>query len=203
MKIVTLPLALLSAFALTACGGGSSSSDIAPPATPSKLAAYAGTWVLQCLDHGVQTLTVVASTSPDTVSVMPRTEYFSQSNCTGTVVATVTRTTEAFKYERTIDARVVFNPGESAVMSKVDLVTLSRPETTVSVTGPGAVHTTRNGRAQWCMDFTDGVSKCINDDGLLPAAQRAEFPMHLNANQWSWMNVTSTAYEYTIPYTRR
>ncbi len=203
MKIVTLPLALLSAFTLSACGGGSSSSDTPPPATQSKLAAYVGTWVLQCLEHGVQTLTVVASTAPDTVTVMPRTEYFSESNCTGTVVATVTRTEESFKYERTIEAGVAFYPGANPVVSKVDLVTLSRSAQTVSVTGPGTVHTTRNGRAQWCMDFTDGFSKCINDDGVLPAAQRAEFPMHLNANQWSWMNVTSTGYEYTKPYTKR
>ncbi len=203
MKIVMLPLTLLSALALTACGGGSSSSSTPPPATPSKLAAYPGTWVGSCTDHEVETLTVVA-TATDTITVAPKSEYYSLSNCTGAVVATLTRSAVyVMVHESTVDASVVFSSGAGGVTSKVNLVTLTSPAVTLSVTGTGAVHTTRNGRPQWCMDFADSTVTCVDDEGVQPAGRRTEFPLHIGGNKWYFLNANGAVYDIFDTYTKR
>lgn len=211
MKNTTFTVPLFCAIVLAACGGGGSSSSpttnpiTQQPVIASKLAAYAGSWVAACDGHELTSLTVnETSGATDTITIIPKTEYFLESGCSGTVVATETQSANyTMAYKGTADAGVVFSQGASSITTKIELVTLSAPALSVSITGSGVVHTINNGQAQWCMSFAGGNSSCVMDEGLEPAVPQTDVAMHVSGNKLYLLTPNGNIYAADEVYTRR
>jgi hypothetical protein len=208
MKITSTTIALVSASILTACGGGGSSSpsSTTQPVVASKLAAYAGVWATPCDGHELTTLTVSeAAGAKDTLTVVPKTEYFTLEGCTGPVVGTETQSGNyTIAYTGVADAGVVFSAGAGTVTTKIDLVTLSAPALRVSIIGSGVVHSINsNGQAQWCMDFGNGNTACVNDYGLEPAIPATNTALHINGNKMYTLSASGSIYGVDESFTKR
>jgi hypothetical protein len=169
-------LAGVLSLALSACGGGGGD----PATLPAPLAAYIGTWATSCAFHAIDTATITrAPGTSDAISIMSRTDYYSNADCTGTILGTFTQGASATAvYAGTVDAPVVFTEGAAAVVVQVDKVTTSFPPRTWTVTGPGVVYTAVDGYAQWCIAYANGDGSCVADPGPLPAGQNYT-PTHL------------------------
>lgn len=169
MKTAALATALICAL-LTGCGGGGDSSSAAPAPT-AQLSSYLGNWASDCHDHAIDSVAISRPAgSIDSITVSYKTDYYVNANCTGNILGTETQSTDATAtYVGAVESSIVFTQGASAVPATVDKVTASLPQHTISVVGAGVTHTVVNGQAQWCMDYGNGNSICINDDGTRPA----------------------------------
>jgi hypothetical protein len=160
----------LAVAVLSGCGGGGgggSNTAPAPAVATSPLDAYAGTWASACADHAVSTLVIARSAgTADAITVGNKTDYYANADCTGSIVGTVTQSADATAtYNGTVDASITPAPGAAAISVKVDKLTASLPQHTLSVTGSGVTHTT----GQWCIAYANGTNTCIKDEGTYPA----------------------------------
>lgn len=171
-------VAAAGALILTACGGGggTSGTSTTPVATTPapQLASYIGNWASSCYNHAIDSAAITRTPgTTDSLTIAFKTDYYINANCTGNIVATWTQGANATAvYSGTVDSSIVFTPGAAAVAAKVDKVTATMPQTTASVTGTGVVHTVVNGQAQWCINYGNGNTNCIKDEGTIaPTSQ--------------------------------
>jgi hypothetical protein len=174
MKHIFLAGALL--LALSACGGGDTpNSAVTPPvpatpATPATpLATYIGTWATSCNFHAIDTATIThAPGGSEAIAIADRTDYYSNADCTGTILGTWRRSASATAvYGGTVDASVVLTESAAPVPARVDWVMTTLPVHTWLVTGQGVKYTVVNGYAQWCIDYANGDGSCIADPGTV------------------------------------
>jgi hypothetical protein len=172
---------------ISACGGGGGdsggSASAAAPAPTTQLAAYIGNWASDCYDHAIDSAAISRPAgSSDSITISFKTDYYVNANCTGNIIGTETQSADATAtYAGTVDSSIVFTQGAAAIPAKVDKVIASLPAHTVSITGTGVVHTVTNGQAQWCMDYGNGSSICINDEGTRPATSGVAGGLYLQA----------------------
>lgn len=201
---------------LAGCGGGgdSSSTSAGAPATPpqapspavvERLGSYIGTWSSDCLNHELETASIVRTPgSTDSINVSLKTEYFSASNCSGSLLATETETgVFTAKYVATVNSAIVFAANASAVPATVDQVTASRTQSTKSVIGPGVVHTIKNGQAQWCIDFGGGNSTCIWDMGTQPAESGGTGALFIQGSDLYVLSPSGSVYAVDSKFKRK
>jgi hypothetical protein len=200
MKQVYLAGALL--LALSACGGGATQNGPATPpvsttpATP--LAAYIGTWATSCNFHAIDTATITrAPGDSEAISIAYKTDYYSNADCTGTILGTWRQSASATAvYGGTVDASVVFTQGAAAVPARVDWVTTTLPMHTWLVTGSGVVYSVVNGYAQWCINYANGDGACIADPGVVSAA--TVYPAGLSMQGNVFYELSSDASLYLV-----
>lgn len=199
------------ALMVSACGGGggdggnpNSPVATAPAAPAAQLAGYLGTWAADCdgREQDVATITRPAG-STDSIAIAFKTEYYAGLNCTGNIVATWTQSADVTAvYDGAIDSSIVFAAGAAAVSAKVDKVKVTLPAHTQSVVGPNVIHTVKNGRAQWCIDFGGGNSTCIYDDGAQPAASTSG-GLYLRGNELFELTPSGSVYVANERYVRK
>lgn len=202
-------LLLVSAVAMMACacgGGGGNEGDPKAPgfsASVNKLAAYVGTWAATCNDHAVDNATIT-STGNNTVTIATRTDYYAQANCTGAIIATETEGADiTATYVDTVDAPVVFATGTPATTGKVDRITASMPIHSRSITGTAVTRVVQNGKPQWCIDFGNGRSTCILDEGAYSARSGVAGGLLLQGNAFYELVPNGTVYEAYGRYVKK
>lgn len=165
--------------ALAGCGGGGGASA-APEIT--RLAPYIGSWSEGCDNHDLATV-VIARTSADTINFTATHQFYSNANCTGTVVGTETNTAKVtMAYTGAADTSIDYGQGSRAEAAKIDVVTARRSQGVATVTGPGVVRTVKNGQEQGCMSFADGDEICLMHDGVIPADGPLSFGLYASGN---------------------
>lgn len=173
MKAISTTCLAAAAITMTmaGCGGGGDSTGTTSPAPTTQLAAYVGTWSTTCSNHRTDTIAVGRPAgSTDLVTVAYRTDYYLGADCSGPVLATVTQSADATAtFAGSVDASIVPTPGAAPITVRVDKVTASVPSYTLNVTGSGVVKTVVNGTTQWCVNFGNGGTSCIEDKGTYDA----------------------------------
>lgn len=217
MNTKLIALSALAALITAGCGGGGSSEStsggagtsnppvVIPPPAASKLAAYIGSWTAACDQHELASLTITETPGvKDSIDLDFKSEYYKNSGCTGAIVGTETRGAKySAAYTGTADSAIVFSAGSAAVPSKVDLATVRAPAYALKVEGSGVVRTIKNSQAQWCMDFGDGSSTCVDDDGLLPGLPPTNVGLHAKGNAIYTLFQPSNNYSVDQAYFRR
>lgn len=210
-----LAYAALAAAILSGCGGGSGSPGATGSNAPSlqggstsntQLDAYVGTWASDCADHAVDTATIArASGSPATVTIAVKTDYYAGATCTGNIVATMTSSADvSATYAGTVDTSIVFTPGAAAVAAKVDKISATLPQHTVSITGTGVMRSvTANGQAQWCINYGSGSSNCIVDQGTYPAQNGLDGGLYVQNNVLYELEPSGSVYTVDERFTKR
>lgn len=188
-------------------GGGAASPDASspPPApVPQQLAAYIGTWSGTCNFHALDTATITRTPgTTDSIDIANKTDYFSGTDCTGTILATETESSVVTaKYVATVDSSIVFPPSTTGTPSKVDQITASRPPSNFVFTG-SAVHTVTNGQAQWCIDFGGGNSTCVQDDGTQPGMSGVAGGLYLQTNTMYVLRPNGSVYSVDSAFTKK
>jgi len=201
----SLSIPLLS-MALTSCGGGGGGAGApqtpTPPPPPQQLSAYLGEWQTPCRFHNLDSVTITR-VSADTISISPRSEYFVGENCTGALLATETYTAPfIIKHTGTTTADVVFHIGTNAVQSTVDKVNVSIAQYSSQFTGTGVVHTVRDGLPQWCIDYGNGESTCVLDQGIQPA-QASSGALFATGSEMYTLEPSGSLYVVDTKYTRK
>lgn len=192
--------------ALAGCGGGGG-GDAAPVAgnpqspggtlpPPIRLAEYIGNWSGVCEDHELETIVVIRTPNTvDSIDVKAKTEYFSNANCSGSVLATETETgVYTIRYLATVNASVVLAPGSNAVPATIEQITASSTASTVSIVGPAVVRNVSNGQAQWCIDYGSGRTVCIHDTGTQPAQSGASGALTLSGGDMYLLSASGSIY---------
>ncbi|MDM5181644.1 hypothetical protein PO883_31180 [Massilia sp. DJPM01] len=213
MNINTIALSTLATVLLAGCGGGGSSGGSPTPSTPtptptpvvSKLAAYTGNWVAPCDSHELASM--VISDTPgvaDSVDIEVKSDYYMNKDCTGAVVGSEKLSAKfTAAYSGSADTATVLTPGSQSVPLKLDLLTLRAPRRTMSIDGPGVVHTVKNGQAQWCMNFAKGESSCVQDEGILEAQGPLNGAFYANGGKLYLLSPSGSVYSTDEIYTRR
>lgn len=199
---------LALAACLSACGGGGGSAGSGGatlPAQTMQLGAYLGTWGSDCASHGVDTVVISRPAgSTDSITIAFRTDYYANADCSGGVVATWTQSADVTAtYAGTADTSIVPTPGAASVAATVDKVTVSLPQHTATVTGPNVVHTITNGQAQWCINYANGDSTCIKDEGTYPAQSGVAGGLYLQGNTLYELVPSGTQYAVDERFTRK
>lgn len=185
MKKIMLSSIVVAIFALAGCGGGGGGSESTPTPLPEpvRLAPYIGSWTEGCDGHELATH-VIARTSADTINFAAKSQYFANSGCTGAILGTETSSANVtMTYTGVTDSSVVLKAGSAAVPAKIDLVTVRLPQGSTTVTGPGVVHTVKDGQARWCITYSVGNSVCIIDDGVEPAQGPISAGLYATGNE--------------------
>jgi hypothetical protein len=159
MNINFKPLLIVcsSIFLLSACGGGGDDTVSVPSPTSGPLAKYAGTYSF--CDGNEKAQITVSEVNSTTISIVSKSDYYSNTNCQGTIVGTETYSAPVQAvYISNSQARVVDWPtfGTSSTQS-VDRVTFSSAARTASVTG---ANVTTSGKDR-CISYSGG-STCID-----------------------------------------
>jgi hypothetical protein len=142
-----------------------STSAAMPPVGAQKLDATIGTWAADCSDHEIEYATITR-VSEDTVKVSSKVDYYAGAGCTGPVIGTQTDTGDfPARYAGNTDATIALPPSTTADVIRADMVTMTVPAYSVTVAGTGVTRLTKDGVPQWCMDFDDGSTTCVVDDG--------------------------------------
>lgn len=190
---------------IVGCGGGNGSSATTPPTpAPQYLAAYIGTWAGTCQFHALDSATITRTPgTTDSINIANKTEYFSGTDCTGSVLATETESgVVTAKYVATVDSSIIFPPSTTGTASKVDQITASRPASNFIFTG-SAVHTVQNGQAVWCIDFGGGNSTCVQDNGTQPGMTGAAGGLFLQGNTMYVLDPNGNVYSVNQVFTKK
>lgn len=223
------------AMALSACGGGddggtaastpvsSAPSTPAPPvaATPAApatpvtpapstlpLDAYIGTWTANCVAHERTTATITrAAGSTNQLSVSSKSDYYANENCTGAIRGTSTTSAPYLvTYVETKDGNLVNSPHDVQTPGKVDYVTITFPQRTVSVTGPGVTYGLSLGMMVWTIAYDNDPYPTILADLVLPA-ERLDRGFFLKGNEYYQTrlitSLTGSVDEWLVHYTRQ
>ncbi|MFZ6775897.1 hypothetical protein ACO0LD_03630 [Undibacterium sp. Ji83W] len=160
-EIKLIGLSVMTAMLLAACGGGSGGSapaTVTPVDTSTgPLSKYAGVWNQGCVNHGIETITVAATSAGSALSVSQKIEYYENVNCTGAIVATGTYTSPVLvaQHIRTeANATVKMLTGET-VASSVDLVNATANGAVINFVGSAVSSTVVNGKTTWKFVFKD------------------------------------------------
>jgi hypothetical protein len=156
-----------SAGTTVASAGNTSTNSAAMPAVAArKLDAYIGTWAADCSNHEIEYATITRL-ADDMVKVSSKVDYYDGADCTGSIVGTQTDTGDfPAQYAGTADATVALPPSTTAATVKADRVTMTVPAYSLTVAGPGVTSVTKDGAPEWCMDFGNGDSTCVHNDGV-------------------------------------
>ncbi len=201
MKITTLVCSLATGL-LSACGGGSPEPSAPAPVIASVMSKYVGTWSRPCNDHALATLTI-SDAGKDTIAIAEKTEFFSQQDCTGTVLGTIsTSAGRTAVFQSSLDADIVLNAGTPSVPSKVDMVLSSAPAITYSMSGPAVFAMTNTGQDYMCTDLRNGQSRCasVGTQAPLPANFSA---MHVSDNKFYDLFANGNGYIADKVYIKR
>lgn len=191
---------------IAGCGGGGSDAPAnTAPAPVERLASYIGSWSSDCANHEIDSSSIVRTPgTTDTINITNKTDYYTGVNCTGTILGTSTdSTTFTAKYVATVNSSVVLTAGGAAVPTTLDQVTASRTQGVQTVSGPGVVHTVKNGQPQWCIDFGGGNSTCIMDIGTQPAQSGASGGLLLQGTNLFVLASSGSAYTVDQKLTRK
>jgi len=191
MNKTNLVFTLLAALTLTACGGGSTSDT----AAPSKLASYVGNWKSDCDFDIVYSVNMRENTAVrDSVIYTYKKEHYRDESCAGAIIATETVNAEVTViHTGTADASVVFTEGAPGVMTRIDLVTLSLPAYTVTVSGPHVTFSTLEGQPAWCVKFYPG-ELCRSYSPSGPAESDFTGGMHVSGNKMYMLGPNGATY---------
>ena len=158
-------LAIASIAILSGCGGGGSGNSGTSQAAPT-LSQYVGTWQEGCDSTGSRDTVTIFAAANGGVDAKLLTEYFSNDNCTGGVVATQTRTWVLnFTRTGTQNLSVALPPSTSASQIALDNVNVATSIGSDSVTGTGITHDSRFGKLQWCFARNASRTTCVDDVG--------------------------------------
>lgn len=171
----------------------------------SKLAAYLGTWAGPCDMYSKDSVVITESPgSANTVFIKPVSEYYDTPTCDGPVIATLTLSADVVAvHTGTANTSAVFDEGGPIVPATVDLISVTMPGHTMSVTGPNVVHTVVDGDAQWCVDMSEGFTSCIMDPGFTPAQGPESGGLHVSGNTMYVMSLVGNIYMADETYTRK
>lgn len=174
-------------------------------ASSHKLAAYLGSWSAPCDWYSMDSIAVTAlPDTADTAQIAIKTEYFATPTCEGPVVATMTMSAGLVAvHTGTASTSIVYSEGTAAVPATVDLMSITLPAHTTSVTGTAVTHTVINEEAQWCVDLGGGNSSCIQDMGLVPAQGPETGAMYVNGNKLYLLSPVGSIYYADETYTRK
>jgi hypothetical protein len=208
MKRITSIAAV--ALALTACGGGGGGGGTSGASTPvgaapaTQLASYIGNWASVCSDHAIDSATISRTPgTTDSITIAIKTDYHSNANCSGAILGTWSESANATAvYNGTADATVVLTLGAAATTIHVDKVTASMGQATATVIGTGVVRKTTNGQPQWCIDYGNGSSICIKDEGTYPASTQPG-GLYLQGNILYELVVNGSTYSVNEAFTRQ
>jgi hypothetical protein len=130
-------------------------------------------------------------------------DFFAAADCTGPLLATSTTTAHlTSKFVAAIDSAVAFAPASAGVMTKIDQVTSSIPQSSIVFTGSGVVHTVSDGIPQACVDFGGGQSTCVTE-GLLPAKSGIEEALLLQGGTFYVLVPSGSGYTVHLEYTKK
>lgn len=130
-------------------------------------------------------------------------DFFAADDCTGPLVGTATETANrTSKFVATIDTSVAFTPTAAGVMSKIDQVTTSVPQSSTVYTGSGFYHTVRDGIPAVCIDFSVGNFDC-GYDGVQPAESGIAEGLLLQGDTLYTLLPSSSGYTVELKYTKK
>lgn len=196
--------ALTAAAVLSGCGGGGDGAGTSAPAA-TRLAGYVGTWSTACSNHRMDTIVVGRPAgSTDSVTVAYRTDYYLGTDCAGPILATITQSADATAtFTGSVDASIVPTPGAAPIAVRVDKVTASVPAYTLNVTGSGVVKSVVNGTTQWCVNFGNAGSSCIEDKGTYAAQNNVAGGIAIQGNTLYDLNADGAAWTVDEIFTRK
>ena len=195
---------------LSACGGGSdspaqsnSSTGALVQASPP-LSIYVGTWQNACEFHQQDTAVIsMSNTTTGNLEVALRTDYFDGTACSGKIVATSTMSANLLiSYVKTIDTFVALAPSGGASALRVDQIAASAPSMYESIVGANVQRRTTNGKAQWCISFSNGDSTCVNDAGT-QAARNSQGAMYMRSNELYLLSQSTGGYSVDEKFTKK
>lgn len=162
-NLVRAGLASALALSVAACGGGG--SDGAPQATPiaSPFAKYVGSWVSACQFHHHEVYTLSTNANATVLTFSDKSEYFSNDDCSGAVVATgvYSAPIATLSYQTTEpNASVALQSGEK-VSNAVDKGTGQGSNAAVSFSGSGVSATTVSGKPGWHIVYPGGSTDLV------------------------------------------
>lgn len=195
----------LTAFAaLSACGGGSTQAPQTVTSNPPPLSVYVGTWQGDCVFHEQETaIMTMPSTATGAIEVNLRTDYFDNTNCTGVIRGTSTQSANlSITFVKSIDTFAVLAPNGALTAIRAEQINASSPASFDTLTGVGVQNVIKNGKAQWCISFSNGDSSCINNDGLSPA-RSGSGAMYLRNNEMFLLSPSGTNYSVDQRFTRK
>jgi hypothetical protein len=129
--------------------------------------------------------------------------YFQEMDCKGAVVATETFSTSfTISYTGTTDVGVVFDTGLPAVITKIDMTSVSQPGYTESVTGPTVVHTFSDGRDTWCWDGMGG-RRCTSGVSVQPAGPGYSAGLYLSGSTLYVLEPNASGYAASDIYFKK
>lgn len=170
-----------------------------------RLAAYLGTWMTPCEWHSRDIVTITESAGSETTAhIAPKTEYYATVNCEGPVIATESLSASiiAVHYGK-VSSAIVFEEGTPSVPAVVDMISVSLPAYSMSVTGSAVTQTVNGGQAQWCIDYGDGSSTCVDDPGFTPAQGPENGGLYANGNKMYLLSPAGSIFYADAAYTRK
>jgi len=192
-----------SAALLAGCGGGGSNSDSVQPAGQA-LAGYVGSWQADCDDHERESAVITLSPSGNgSIDIATTSNYYSGRDCSGALLATQTISAKiSASPNGTVDTSVKLSANTAASTITVNKINSTLPQYQLSVTGPGVKYVTIANQQQWCIDFGNGSSTCIYDEGT-QKAQTNTGGLYLRGNEMFVLGTTSTGFAFDTRYVRQ
>ncbi|WP_300754600.1 hypothetical protein [Janthinobacterium sp.] len=191
-----------SAALLAGCGGGGSSDSVQPAG--QALAGYVGSWQADCDDHERESAVITLSPSGNgSIDIATTSNYYSGRDCSGALLATQTISAKiSASPNGTVDTSVKLSANTAASTITVNKINSTLPQYQLSVTGPGVKYVTIANQQQWCIDFGNGSSTCIYDEGT-QKAQTNTGGLYLRGNEMFVLGTTSTGFAFDTRYVRQ
>lgn len=219
-KVVNSCTTLLFAacLGLGGCGGGGGNGSgaapladtttvtppviVTPPASPSALANYAGTWYGPCQGRLQDTATLKpAAGGANALQLNLVRNFHAADGCAGTAVASETLSADfTLAYGSTTTAAALLAPGATVVQVALDMVTITIPAYSRTRAGPAVTTTDANGVRTWCIAYAEGPS-CSADAGLQPAAS-APGALYLDKGELVLLSPSGGGYVADTRYTK-
>jgi len=165
-KIIQIKLfvGVLTAFFLTACGGGGGGSNAG--SNGANLDKYIGNWgSCQNGNMGIYAITKAANGG---INVSGGSQFYADDNCTGAIVASGTSTVII---NFTLSGSRMFSyplpPTNTPTTVISDTVNYTNTSGQMTYSGSGVTHTFVGGQWKWCFTQRLNVQTCIGDGGLM------------------------------------
>lgn len=191
---ILLAVTLSSIGILTACGGGSGSGDTN---TNQALEKYIGTWY-SCDNDGERSHLSIAGAKNGGIDIKIESNYYSNDNCTGTIVANLTYTWVMNATSiGTVEAGVSLPPNGTTTVATLDKVKTTISAGIINVTGSGVTRQKNDGQWQYCFERNTSTSVCINDTAMSASeiSNSALYIKNQNLYQFEYSGDSWSAYD--------
>lgn len=174
---------------LTACGGGS--ADDGAAVSDSPLTKYVGSY--QSCDMDNELLIVnISQQSSDILNMSLQTNYFSNKNCTGDLIATETLSSPFTVSYKSTESALVYGLESNAITTTIDSVLVTLPAITISLTGPGV--------AGNCINIPNKRT-CLNQTTI--PARSSNGGLYINGSKFVTLEKTGQTYTVDNILTKR